>query len=89
MEFVLIHMQAAERILQQSQSVPGMEITYYGSFSEHIVSAFDQIYSSEVKIILGLFGEEYAQSVLCMVRHNVLFCIPNIAALVQALLLQE
>lgn len=86
----LLFLQAAAKILQQAHSIPGMEITYYGSFSENTVSAFDQIYNSEVRIILGMFGEEFAQSVLCMVRlcmmYILLLHIANDAALV---LLQE
>lgn len=66
----LLFLQVAAKILQQAHSIPGMEITYYGSFSENTVGAFDQIYNSDVRIILGMFGEEFAQSVLCMVRQS-------------------
>ena len=64
-------MQAAEHFGSLSRRYPHLDIAYYGSFVLNPEFAFDEIFTSDLRIILGLFGERDARSVICQVKIEV------------------
>ena len=64
-------MQAAEHFGSFARKrYPHLDIAYYGSFVLNPAFAFDEIFTSDLRIILGLFGETNARNVLCQVNYK-------------------
>ena len=64
-----LFIQTAENFVQLAdhKHQDTMKATYYGSFGENPTFVFDGIYNDDVRIVLGMFSEKYARSVLCQV----------------------
>ena len=51
-----------------------MDIAYYGSFVLSPEFPFSEIQRNNLRIIIGMFGEKQARSVLCQVRTYIPGC---------------